>query len=408
MIVLVIHQSAPSQYRHLVKAHAERGDAVYFICREITERIDGVEYLVYLPPRPAKIDPANRLSLDFQLATNHGERVAAICETLKAKGTRPDAIYGHGGWGDLLYVKDVYPDVPLVCYNEYYYHPAGFDLGFDPEFDPVFLEKKSLQSRNASIALTALRADINTTPTAWQKSVLPAALAAHTRVLHEGIDTAEARPAEDASFKVPGGRLRLRASDCVITYVSRSLEPYRGFPTFMRSLPAVLKKHPNAQVLIVGAEGSTYGGTLSAGSSYKKLMLAELAGQLDLSRVHFCGAISRAEFIKLLQISSAHVYLTYPLFVSWSCLEALSSGCLVIGSKTGPVMDVIKHRENGLLVDFFSPSELSNALDEALSQPKAFAKIRKRARQSAIQTFDLHQRCLPEWLALSDKLGKLS
>lgn len=408
MIVFFIHPSAPAQYRHLVKAHADRGDQVYFICREIVERVDGVEYLSYLAPRLPKTDASNRLSLNFQLATLCGERVAASCEALKARGITPDVIHGHGGWGDLLYVKDVYPNVPLACYSEYYYHPTGLDLGFDPEFDPVFLEPKILQARNASIALTALRADINLTPTRWQKSVLPPALAASTRVLHEGIDTREAQADEQAVFQVPGTALQLRKTDQVITYVSRSLEPYRGFHTFMRSLPTVLAANPRAQVLIVGAENTTYGGTLSAGDSYKKLLLSELSGRIDLSRVHFCGSIPRQAFIRLLQVSSAHVYLSYPLFISWSCLEALASSCLVIGSKTGPVMDVIEDRHNGLLVDFFRPDELSAALNEVLRSPKAFQPIRKKARQSIVKRFDLHQRCLPEWLALSGTLAKLS
>lgn len=409
MVVFIIHPSAHAQYHHLVTAHAARGDTVYFLCQRVLERVAGVHYLEYTLPRPPASRSAEaRWSAEFQTATLRAAQVAGLCEALLAQGVVPEIIYGHCGWGDLLFVKDVFPDQPLVCYIEYYYHSRGFDLGFDPEFDPIFIEPKLLQARNAAIALTALRADLNTTPTPWQQRILPAALRADTRVLHEGIDTAAAAPDEAATFTVPGTGLQFSARDRLITYVSRSLEPYRGFPTFMRALPAVLQRFPDAQVLIAGAEGTSYGRALPAGNSYKTTLLAELEGQLDLNRVHFCGTLPREAFLDLLKVSSAHVYLTYPLFVSWSCLEALSAGCLVIGSRTGPVTDVIEHGKNGLLVDFFNPQELSATLIDALQRPKSFNSLRKAARRQAVARFDLHRRCLPEWLALSDSLGKLS
>jgi glycosyltransferase involved in cell wall biosynthesis len=158
----------------------------------------------------------------------------------------------------------------------------------------------------------------------------------------------------------------IAAGDEIVTYVARSLEPYRGFRTFMRSLPAILAARPKARVLIVGGDGVSYGAPPTGPLNYREQMLQELGDSLDLSRVHFLGKVSYEAFIRLLQVSRVHVYLTYPFVLSWSMLEAMSAGCLVVGSRTPPVEEVIQHGANGLLVDFFSPAEVAQRVVEAL------------------------------------------
>jgi glycosyltransferase involved in cell wall biosynthesis len=198
--------------------------------------------------------------------------------------------------------------------------------------------------------------------------------------------------------------VEIKAGDEIVTYVARNLEPYRGFPSFMRSLPKILTSRPNARVLIVGGEDVSYGARLPPGETYKKRMLAELGDSLDLSRVHFLGKVPYAAFIKVLQVSRVHVYLTYPFVLSWSMLEAMAAGCLIVGSRTQPVQEVIHHAGNGLLVDFFSPEEIAERVVEALEDRRAFASLRQNARQTVLDRYDLRSVCLPAHLRLLNML----
>ena len=218
-------------------------------------------------------------------------------------------------------------------------------------------------------------------------------------VLHEGVDTDVARPNRAAQFQLPNGHL-LTAHDQVITYVTRNLEPYRGVHAFMRALPQIQRRHPKAQVVLVGGDEVSYGAPHAPGSTFRQWMLDELRGRLDLTRVHFVGQIPYERYLQLLQVSSAHVYLTYPFVLSWSFLEALATGCVVIGSRTAPVLEVLKHGVNGLTVDFFSAEEISDAVTTALTRPRITAKLRRAARQTVIDQYDLQRRQLPAWMRL--------
>jgi glycosyltransferase involved in cell wall biosynthesis len=400
LIVLLVHPHACGQFLHVARGLVARGDTVHFICRTVSERLDEVHYHLYTDEVAAV---GALLADDFVQATARGAGVEKVCEQLLQEGIRPDVVIGHGGWGETLYLKDVFPRAAVVNYLEFYYQLEGADYGFDPEFDPIFVELKRLQSRNATIAMSALRADVNLTPTPWQRSVLPKLIGQGTILLHEGINTREAAPNPRASFTLPGRAGKLTRSTPVITYVSRSLEPYRGFPSFMRALPKVLRARPDAQVVIVGDEGTSYGAPLPPGSSYKAIMLDELRGQLPLERIHFCGTLPRRDYLRLLQISAAHVYLTYPLFLSWSCLEAMASACTLIGSRTGPVTDFVQDGTNGVLVDFFDTEGLSAALIGALRSPATHARLGTQARATVKTQLDAATVCVPKWLRLIDQ-----
>ena len=223
------------------------------------------------------------------------------------------------------------------------------------------------------------------------------------RIIHDGIDTALVQPNPAATLTAPaadGTLVSLQAGDEIVTYVARNLEPYRGFPSFMRSLPKVLGARPQARILIVGGDEVSYGTAPGDGRTWRQQLLGELQGSLDLSRVHFLGRVPYPLFLKVLQVSAAHVYLTYPFVLSWSMLEAMAAGCLVIGSRTAPVEEVIRDGENGLLVDFFKPEELAGKVIAALEAPGDFAAVRRNARQTVIEKYDLKRVCLPGQLNL--------
>jgi glycosyltransferase involved in cell wall biosynthesis len=398
MIFLFIHQNFPAQYRHLVRYFADQpGNTVYFITQPNNNQMNGVTTLVYKPEKPVP-NSCHPFTYEIDASIRIGAAVAEICRSLHSQGVRPDIIIGHNGWGETLYVKDIFPDVPLLAYFEFFYHFRGVDMGFDPEFTTIFGNPSHLRTRNAVNLMGFDAADWGNTPTYWQRSVYPPEMRRRITVIHEGIDTQIVRPDDEAWFRV--GDRTLTRDDEVITYVSRNLEPYRGFHIFMRSLAEIQRRRPRCHALVVGADGVSYGYPTLPGTTYRETMLRELAGKLDVSRIHFLGQVPYEIYLNLLQVSSAHVYLTYPFVLSWSFIEAMSAGCLLVGSKTPPVLEVLKDGVNGLAVDFFSISAIADRIDEVLDHPNRMQQMRRRARETAVRDFDLKTRQLPGWAAL--------
>jgi glycosyltransferase involved in cell wall biosynthesis len=330
--------------------------------------------------------------------------VARAALELKRSGFVPDIMLGHNGWGEILYLKDMFPQTPLLGYFEFFYRFSGADVGFDPGEALTFDTAPRIRTKNLGNLLGLDAADAGQCPTLWQKSTYPERYHPMLRVIHEGIDTDLARPDAKARLTLPTFGIDLAAGDEVVTYVARNLEPYRGFPSFMRSLPAILERRPNAHALIVGGDEVSYGVRLSKGQSYRQLLLDELGDTLDLRRVHFLGKVPYPVFLRILQISRVHVYLTYPFVLSWSMLEAMAAGCLLVASKTAPVEEVIHDGENGLLVDFFKPVEIAERVVTALEDRTLFTALRENARRTIIEKYDLKTICLPQQLAMIEEV----
>jgi glycosyltransferase involved in cell wall biosynthesis len=342
---------------------------------------------------------------NLQGAIHRGRVVAGAAAALRRSGFRPDVMLAHLGWGEALFLKDVFPEAKLLLHCEYFYRAQGADVGFDPEFPPPADIGARLRLRNAPLLMALDAADLGITPTRWQHQQFPPGYAPSIRVLHEGIDTDLVKPDPAARFCVPESGVVLTRSDEVVTYVARNLEPYRGFHSFMRAIPEIQRRRPNTRIVIVGGDEVSYSPRLPAGETYRARMLRELGSRIDQSRVFMPGRISYADYLSLLRISSAHVYLTYPFVLSWSMLEAMAAGCLVIGSRTAPVEEVIRDGENGLLADFFSPQEIANRVEEALSAPARMQAIRERARRTILERYDLKRICLPRQVRLAEELA---
>ena len=399
MRFLFLHQNFPGQFVHVVKALKAQGHACVAVMHDSNNQplfIPAEAYEFVEPPKSRAIGD------HFVRRAARGAVVADAMLRIKASGFVPDVVIGHAGWGETLFVRDVWPNARLVCYAEFWFSASGADTGFDPEFSGLNTLSRAVRTRtlNTVMAQAVLDADLSVTPTRWQASRFPARLAADLHIVHEGVDTRVAAPDPAATIKVGREPVSLRPGDEVITYVARNLEPYRGFHRFMRALPDILARRPNARAVIVGGDKVSYGSAPPDGQSWKGMLLNEVGGQLDLSRVHFVGRVPRATFVNLMQVSAAHIYLTYPFVLSWSMLEAMAAGALVIGSRTAPVEEVIEHGRNGLLVDFFDASGLADAVVEALESPTRFAAIRAAARQTIVERFDLTTICLPRWLQL--------
>ena len=413
MRVLIVHQNFPGQYAHLARALAAMpGSEVVFLTQRADAQIPGVRKIVYRAAR--EVSPRQHHYLrSVEAGVLNAQAVARKALELRQSGFVPDIMLGHNGWGEIWYLKDIFPSVPLIGYFEFFYSTTGADVGFDPEA-PVTLDSAlRLRTRNLGNLMGLEACDAGQCPTRWQKSRYPAIHQEKLEVLHEGIDTGKACPDPTARLIWPADPattmrpIDLRAGDEVVTYVARNLEPYRGFPEFMRSLPEVLRRRPKAQVVIVGGNEVSYGAPPRGGKTFRELMLAELGAALDLNRVHFLGRVPYPLFLKVLQVSRVHVYLTYPFVLSWSMLEAMSAGCLVLGSRTAPVEEVIRDGENGLLVDFFDTAAIADRVVEMLEDPRAFADLRIAARRTIVDRYAL-QDCLPKQMAWLEQIVRVS
>ncbi|MER2626070.1 MAG: glycosyltransferase family 4 protein [Accumulibacter sp.] len=410
MRVLLVHQNFPGQYKYLAPALAASPDnEVVAIGEEANlRRAPGadprVRLLGYPEPQGASKQTHHYLH-STEAAIRRGQAVARLAIGLRQQGFTPDVICAHPGWGEALFLKDVFPTAKLLLYLEFFYRAHGSDMGFDPEFPTSFDDRCRVRVRNSTQLLSLEAADAGISPTRWQRDQYPRVFHDRIHVLHDGVQSDLVYPAPVAEFVLPDGRGTLRSGDEVLTFVARNLEPYRGFHTFMRALPAVLAARPQVQVLIVGGDEVSYGRRLPDGESYRSAYLKELGSSFDASRVHFLGKVPYPRFLEVLRLSSAHVYLTYPFVLSWSLLEAMSCACAVIASDTAPVREVIKAGRNGLLVDFFAPDALAEKIVSVLENPQQMAALRTRARRDIEQRFDLKRITLPRLLALVSHLA---
>ncbi len=337
-----------------------------------------------------------------EAAVLNGQGVARAAIALDESGFRPDIMIGNAGWGETLFLKDIWRDAPLLQMAEFYYRGRGSDVGFDPEFDGGRDSILRARARAGPHLLAIEAADAAYAPTEWQRQQFPEAHREKNRVIHDGIDCNRAVPDPSAAFALPDGRV-LSRDDEVLTYVARNLEPYRGFHSLMRALPAILDARPEAQVVFVGGDEISYGARPGGGATWRETLLSEV-GPLS-ERVRFLGRIPYQNFLRLCQISSVHAYLTYPFVLSWSMLEAMACGAFVVGSRTPPVEEVIREGENGWLMDFFDRDEIAERLSAALAKRKDMDALRTAARDTVVSRYELGA-CLAAQVALVDELVK--
>ena len=397
MKILFVHQNFPGQFLHLAPELARRGHEVLALTDQANNRTQTINVLKYKSD-PVTVDPAaTRLGRNFTQNSDRGVSCArAALQLRQQRGYVPDVIFGHSGWGETLFLKEIWPEAKLIVYAEFYYKGRGADVGFDLEFGKASFDQVMIaQGRAAHLGQSLVHADAGLAPTHWQASTFPPPLRRMIEVIFDGVDTDLVRPDPAATLTLPNGQT-LRAGDEVLTFVNRNLEPYRGYHTFIRALPDVLAARPQAQVVIVGGDEVSYGAAPKDGKSWKEVFLAEVRDRLDLSRVHFMGKVPYPTFLSILQVSRVHAYLTYPFVLSWSMIEAMSAGCHVVGSQVPPVAEAIDDGLNGSLVDFFDVPAWSRTLTTALADPARFDPLRQAARQTAITRYDLRAVCLPK------------
>jgi len=411
--ILFVHQNFPAQYRHLSNALVDKGYDVHTL--SITQsNIEGMSNHHYKITRGSS-DNINIWATEFETKMIRAEAAEKKAQELKKNGFIPNVIIGHPGWGETFFLKEVWPNAKLISYVEFYYKTKDSDIDFDRDFNEKILKRDfkeylhftslKLTARNAPFLATYSTSEYLIAPTYFQKNLIPKSLRDNVEVIHDGIDTNILKPNPEVTITYDGKKFT--KSDNIITYVSRALDPYRGFHILMKSLPKILKDNPNAYVFIIGEEKSSgYGAASPDGRSFKDIFFSEISHEIDTDRVIFFGRVPYEEFIKVIQISSVHIYLTYPFILSWSILEAMSCESIVIASNTSPVTEVIKDNENGLLIDFFDFKALSDNVSKVLKNKEKYKSIGVNARKTILDNFDLEKKCLPAQLDLVAKALK--
>ena len=407
MNILFIHQNFPGQYKHLAPRLARMGHHCVALTLRVKEARtwQGVRVIPYtLPKRSGQA--LHPWLVDIDTKVMRGEACWRAAMDLRARGYVPDVILAHPGWGESLFLRDVWPEARLGLYCELY-HLAGYPhLDFDPEFPSKAPEAEPLRIRlkNLNNMLHFEQGHAGISPTRFQADTFPQPFRARISVSHDGIDTVAACPLPDVRLEVDGAGTLSRADE-VITFVNRNLEPYRGYHVFMRALPELLRARPNATVLIVGGDEVSYGARPPKGQTWKQIFIDEVRGQIpdaDWARVHFLGRIPYDRFLRLLQVSRVHVYLTYPFVLSWSLMEAMSCGAAIVAGDTAPVREVIRHDETGRLVDFFDGTALVAEVCALLEDEAARQRLGAAARELIRARYDLQTICLPrqvDWVS---------
>jgi glycosyltransferase involved in cell wall biosynthesis len=397
--ILFVHNNFPAQFLHTARALARRPDVKLAAIGSQTARaLPGVKLLKY-SVSDADVAATHPFARRFDLECRRAEQVLYSGAALAAAGFAPDIVVGHPGWGEMLPLRAMFPQARLITYCELYYRIQGQDVGFDPEFPQSGIDSHvRIHLKNAATLIALDHCDEAIAPSQWQRSTYPPEYQSKIQVVPEGVDIDKVKPNPGAEFRLPSGQI-LRPEDEVVTYVTRAFEPLRGLHILMRALPQILAARPKAQVLIVGGAGAPYGQGPPRGTSWRTVFFDEIAGRVDARRIHFTGALRYDDYLRALQVSGAHVYLTYPFVLSWSLLEAMAAGCVVVASDTAPPREVIDG-ENGMLVPFFDRDKLAQSVIEALAHPRRFKAMRKLARATIAERFDSKRICLPKMLAL--------
>lgn len=404
MRILFVHQNFPAQFRHLAPQLVARGHEVVAMTFNQPPPTPGTR--VVKVGTTYSTGAAHPWARDLDTKIIRAEAALRAAIRLRDEGFSPDLIVAHPGWGDSLFVKDVWPQARFAIYCEFFYAACDTDYDFDPEFSPQEdPAESSARSRLRNIPQRMLFdiVDAGLSPTMFQANTYPAEMRGRITICHDGIDTQLVAPGPAEPLRFSNG-LVVEQGDEIITFVNRNIEPYRGFHSFIRALPAILERRPNARAIIVGRENTGYGAAAPEGTTWKQHFLKEVEGRLDLNRVLFVGSLDYRWFLNILRLSTLHIYLTYPFVLSWSLIEAMATECAILASDTAPVREFITDGETGRLVDFFDHAAIADRACVMLDDAEQRRRLGAAARAKVVATADLRTVTLPRQLAWVDAL----
>ncbi|GHU10417.1 glycosyl transferase [Betaproteobacteria bacterium] len=429
--LLFVHQNFPSQYYHIARCYAADpdntvialGDAANLRQRPAVPGVIPVGW--ELPPSTPKPNQhTHHYVRRFEADTRRGQAAARVMARLRDQGFIPDIILVHPDWGEGLFIRLIWPDAPILAYAEHYAQWDDPALDFDPAFPATPDTRCAAQAANATRAITLADADHLQTPTRFQLARLPESFRARTSLLYDGINTAAFSPDPDAVLELPptktafnaenaalpswfplrGEPLRLTKQETVVTFINRTLEPWRGWRTFVRAIPHIQKAHPEAHFVIVGRTGGGYGPAPERGN-WRDIFLAEQRAALDLSRLHFTGAVPPETIRAVLTVSRAHVYLSHPFVLSYSPVEAMSCACPLVLGDTEATREIAAHEQHALFADGLDPQAVAEAVLRLLDDEDLSRRLGQAARARAREHYDLKV-CLPEWERVINHLVK--
>ena len=387
MRLLFLHNNFPGQYARIIKhLTGRKGIDILAVSRAGNRQPSPVRRIDYEPHRSVceQVHPALRYTEE---AVIRGQAVYKALAPTRAKGWRPDLMLAHSGFGDGLFLKDLWPDARYMPYLEWYYRAYGSDASFFDEGAKDPNVELRIRMKNTAILQDLAAMDWGQSPTRYQKWQFPSVFHERMSVLHDGVDTDYFTPDPRETFTI-GSRI-FRRGDPLVTYIARGMEPYRGFPQFIEAVVLLQQMHAGVHVVVIGEDRIAYGPKDKA--SYKQWALEAFSP--DLARLHFLGRQPLSVLRQVLRVSAAHVYLTVPFVLSWSMMEAMAAGALIVGSDTEPVREVVDDGRTGLLVPFFEPRRLAERLLEAIAAPERFEDIRRRGRALMLERYDQRELC---------------
>jgi glycosyltransferase involved in cell wall biosynthesis len=400
--VLFVHNNFPAQFRDLALTLKARGVRCAAIGQDFAPGIEGMAMGRYGLDRgstPGMFPLAVRAEADMI----RGANALRVAKSMRDQGFDPAVIIGHPGWGETVFLDEAWPAAKRVAFAEFYYRGRGLDIGFDPEFFKPSEQSVLLgKAKNAVMTMAYAEADVIVAPTEFQASILPSVFRPRVRIIHEGVDVDAIRPGPAEPFALDEGRA-IAPGTPVITYANNHMEPMRGLHIFARALPRLMSEVPDAQVLVFGWENPRpYGGQPPEGRTWREVFFEGL--DVDPARLHFLGRRPHDQMLAAFRLSTAHVYYTYPFVLSWSLVEAMASGCYIIGSDTPPLHDAITDGVSGRLLPFFDVEALSDAMIAACRHPAAATALRAAARDTAVTKFSSRDG-REAWLATLRELG---
>jgi glycosyltransferase involved in cell wall biosynthesis len=390
--VLFVHQSFPAQFGPFAFHLAARpGWRCTFVTKDRSEPIHGVECVPYQLKGGATKE-THYCSRTFENAIWHSH---AVFQALAARpDLKPDVIVGHSGFGSTLFLKELYPDVPIINLFEYFYHVTNSDMDFRPEFQPSEMDRLRARARNGMILLDLDNCTRGYSPTSWQRSRFPLEYQSKLHVVFDGIDTSIWKPQSGTLGQI--GDHSIPAGTKILTYVARGFESMRGFDMFMKTAKLILAQRQDVVIIVVGTDRVHYGGDLkhTGGKTFKEFVLSQ--DDYDLSRIIFTGALPERALARLLALTDLHIYLTVPFVLSWSMLNAMACGAVVLGSDTAPVRELIEPGKTGLLADFHSPEAIAEAAEAVLRNPSEYKALGHRAAELIRESYSVEV-CLPQF-----------
>lgn len=374
MHILYVHRNFPAQFGQIAAALAAKpGWHCTYVSEKPAGHIHGIECIQYRVAGLAT-PQTHFCARTFENTIWHSH---AIYEALAARpDIAPDLVVGHAGAVSTMFLRQLY-DCPHIGYFEYFYGVLGTDFDFRPKRQLSPLERMRAQARNASILLDLHHCDAGTSPTQWQRSLLPLEYQSKVSVIFDGVDTSLWRPIAHAP-RIVAGRT-LPPDTRVVTYVARGFESIRGFDIFMQIAKRVCLERPDVVFVVVGQDRVFYGSDdqYTSGKSFRDWVLSQ--DSYDLARIWFVGTMPPAQLAMLWAISDLHIYLTEPFVVSWSLLNALACGVPVLASDTGPVKEIIQHGISGLLNPFFDVDGFVGQTLKVLENPHVYLPLGTRA-----------------------------